>query len=703
VIASPAGKALLGAIVIVSSAACFAAESRGRPDHPLNTWVKHSPREGAAAPRLQYEGSGALDPAGRQWIHFAGHDGIPQGFYLFTCRLDDGRWQQHFPNTSPPGVCCVDGSNAFDAANRRFVAVPGGSLGHGYQWSRGVKLKQSNVWLYDPAANEWTNMRPPPYKQPEKYSRDIIGSLNSAATYDPNHEVVITLGGQGAGGPTNALFVYDAYANRLEHLKPADPPSPRDGMGLCYDARNDCLVTFGSQYLNDEKTWMYRFSTNRWEGHDLDPHPPGKKEGTYSTNPKMAYDEASGVCLCVVRRDKESGLPTGTLETWALDVAGLQWTKLEPAASPDPSASRARNLGYSADDNLFLLESVAADKSGPQLWTYRYANAPGERRPAPPTDLRVATQPGKAALRWEASKSAGVSSYNVYRAAAERAWETEYAKIATTGGTLFTDEGLSEGRVYFYRVAAVGGNGLEGNKSAGARTQPRVVLRPVVSVLAADEIEVRWSAHPAGDVAGYNLYRGVVTVGAVQKGSPGAWKDNDPEYPEPVVVSVQDIGGIELLNASPLVETRYVDTKVDLRKKGAPSGEYRYAVYAYIVTAVNRLGTESGPSPYALTLPAEPRHVLLREKEGAAELKWEPSEEKSVEGYRIYKLGASHWEIVRLTDEPIRQTSFRHAAGGSQTRYWVVPVDRLGQEGQPSSPVWCNHSYKGFFEGEWHQ
>ena len=76
-------------------------------------------------------------------------------------------------------------------------------------------------------------MRPPPYTQPEKYSRDVIGGLNSSATYDPNHEVTVSFGGQGAGGSTNGLFVYDAYSNHLEQRRPPESPSRRDGAGLC--------------------------------------------------------------------------------------------------------------------------------------------------------------------------------------------------------------------------------------------------------------------------------------------------------------------------------------------------------------------------------------------------------------------------------------------------------------------------------------
>jgi hypothetical protein len=200
---------------------------------------------------------------------------------------------------------------------------------------------------------------------------------------------------------------------------------------------------------------------------------------------------------------------------------------------------------------------------------------------------------------------------------------------------------------------------------------------------------------------GYNLYRGAATVRTVRKGTPGAWKDNDPEHAEPQVVEVLDITGLKMLNERPLVATRFADG-VDLRRKGPEAGDYRYAVYAYIVRAVNRLGTESGPSPYALTIPSEPRNVLCRERGETAELRWDPSVEGAIAGYQVYKLEGT-WSIVRVTPEPIRATAFEHRAGAGPTRYWVVAVDVLGQEGQPSSPAWFGQAYRGFFTGEWHQ
>jgi hypothetical protein len=649
---------------------------------PENTWVRLSPKEGKPIPKFGWEGSGAYDPVRGLWIHQGGHDGIPQGFALFTFDPKTGRWEEKFPNTSPPGSCCVDGANVYDVAHRRFVRFPGAALGHGWQWSRKVKMKSSPVWLYDPAEGTWTNMRPPPYKEPEKYSKAILGSLNAAATYDPVHEVSLSFGGQTSGGDTNGLFVYDAYSNLLERLEGQGPPAPRDGHGIVYDPKNDALVVFGSQYASDEKTWIYRYETNAWEGLELDPHPPGRKGKTYSTIPKMAYDSSNGICLCVVWDDE-----TGRHQTWALDVSARKWTPMKPAAEPEPSTSRSRNLSYLPGENVFLLELVGKDR-GPEIWTYRYKKAEG-RRPDPPSGLEVATEAGKATLTWTAP-----GEVTIYRAPSDKPWEAKYSKLATTKEARYTDSGLQAGKTYFYRVEGPGGR-------VTGRTQPRVLLKPVVSVLAPDKVEVSWNAHPARDLAGYNLYRGTVWVATVKKGAPGAWRDNDPEYAEPQVVSVRDITGLQKLNDGLLPGRSFTDTRIDLAKKGPESGDYRHAVFAYVVRAVNRMGVESGPSPYALTLPSEPENVLLREKEGSAELKWDPSREKSVAGYLVYEI--SERNVTRVTPEPIRGTTFVHPAGREMKRFCVVAVDAIGQEGQPSSSAWYNKSYPGFFSGEWHQ
>jgi hypothetical protein len=690
----PPGAALL--VAALTAAVPVPAAEPDWANHPVNEWVKQSPREGAPVPPVGWEGSAAFDPRRNQWLHHAGHDGIPQGFHLFRCDLASGRWEQRFPGTSPPGACCVDGAATFDIVNDRFVRFPGASLGHGYQWSRGVKLKSSAVWLYDPHRNVWTNMRPPPYRPPLN-ARDDLGRLNGGAAYDPLRGLCLSFGGQGNAGGTNNLFVYDAHANALHRLPAANPPSPRDGMGLAYDAKNDCLVMFGSQYDNDEKTWIYRYAARRWEGHALDPHPPGKKLGTYATIPRLAWDSVNGVCLCVVW-DTSSG----EHQTWAFDAAKLRWTKMSPPAEPSPSMSRSRNLAFSAEHNVFLLELAPKERKGKgvELWSYRYGKRPAGRSPEAPQGIEVVTSRDGASLKWPAVRSA-VKGYHVYRAEGAPLWQAKFARVGLVHDPSYEDRGLAAGQVYHYRVAAVAADGTQGPPSPPARTQPRVLAAPVVSVLGKDRIEVSWAPSPAGDVAGYNVYRGLVSVRTVKKGTLAPWKDNDPEYAEPLPVEVRDITEIRKLNDRPLTVTAWTD-EVDLTRTGPESSGYRYAVHAYIVRAVNRLGTESGPSPYALTIPSAPTGVFNRERGKTAQLKWDVSPEKGIAGYHVYKLEGT-WGIVRVTPEPVKETTFQHEGGGNATRYWVVAVDVLGQEGEPSSPVWHNQSYKGFFQGEWHQ
>jgi hypothetical protein len=683
--------------------ACVSQASAAEPpaspfaDHPVNRWVKQSPRDAAPVPKFGWEGSGAYDPFNKRWIHHAGHDGNPQGFVTFTCDPATGVWRQMFPPTSPPGVCCVDGGNVFDAANRAFVRFPGGSLGHGYQWSRGVKLKDSAIWLYDPAKNEWQNMRPPPYADNSR-TRDAVGGLNPSAAYDPVNQLAITFGGQGSVGGKNNLHAYDAWSNTLHQLKPAhknDPwPEARDGSGLAYDAKHEKLVLFGSQYSNDERTWVYDFRANKWTAHDLTPHPPARKDkNTYATIPKMTFDPVNNVVLCVVWLDEQRGH-----ETWALDLEKMAWTNTNAEAQAENSKSRARNLDFSAADNVAIMETWSV-KNEPQLWTYRYRPFSRDTKgSAPPPALTVTTTEKSAQLSWTPVQ--GATAYCVERAAAGDPWNLSFAKLAEVTGTTYEDATATAGQIYTYTVRPIPADAAPA--SLRARTQPRVPVAPTVSVLAKDKIQIAWPAHPAAaDVAGYNLYRGKVSPRTVLKGTPGAWKDNDPQYEQSVVTGVNDITDLVKLNGDKTLTTTTFDDVVDLTQ--TPPADYRYAVYAYILRAVNHLGVESGPSPYALTIPTEPTNVLCRESGAEAQLKWSPSPEKNLLGYHVYKLQGGVFGIARVTDAPIKATTFTHTAGKDTTRYWVVAVDALGQEGQPSSPAWFGKSYKGFFDGEWHQ
>src|SRR5262249_55873628 len=153
------------------------------------------------------------------------------------------------------------------------------------------------------------------------------------------------------------------------------------------------------------------------------------------------------------------------------------------------------------------------------------------------------------------------------------------------------------GKTYFYRVSSVDAGGRESRPGRIVRTQPRSPDAPIVSAIDARHVELAWQPHPDKDVVGYDVYRGVAAVQTVRRGTPAPWSDNDPEYTQPQVVAVTDIVDLRKLNDAPVAGLEYADRGVDLAQPGAASGDYRFAVYAYVIRAVNRLGTSSGPSP----------------------------------------------------------------------------------------------------------
>ncbi len=594
----------------------------------------------------------------------------------------------------------------------RFPAFSGS---HGWQWFREIYLKNSSVWSYDLASSTWRDLRP----LPEPQLRPL-----RCADWDSDHEVMVVFGGEGSQEGT---LVYDPYANTWTKRQAPDPPPFRSGGNLAYDAAHQMHVLFGSQFNNDRHTWGYDLVSNRWR--DLKPamQPP-----TDRNDAVLAYDRVNGVVLAVVKvTEGEGEKARHRLETWVYDAGRNRWTKMDPPREPDASGNRARLMTFLPDRNLAVLETRTHPPQGPaeqQIWTYRFAqpkrdtNAP----PAPPSDLRLTTDKDGAELSWKASPSANVARYVVYRGEGTAPWEVTYREVGRVGAKerSFHDTGLRTGQVSFYTVRSADAEGRLGPQSARVRTQPRVVEEAVVSVLSAREVELTWTPPGGEDVVGYHVERAAVEVWSEDQ-LPRLKKRMTPAA-EPAVGSLRRIGAFRRISTELVKEPRFRD-EVDLGKPQAIEGEplwqrrfaaeqldvkgkpYPRAVFAYRLRAVNRLGVESGPSPYFLTLPSAPQWLFSRERGTQCQLKWARNPEKGLKGYRVYRLDGRFdaQPVSRLTPELIADRTFiDEAAGKTARRYHVVAVDALGQEGLPSAPVWFEREWKSFyrpFVGEWHQ
>lgn len=693
----------LGTSLVALLAACGYAD----PPHPVMQWVKRHPRPEAkvAPPRMGYETSYGYDWLRQTLVRYGGHNqggGGEQNSEVWVYDLANDVWDLMEPNDAPPGVCCAQ-QNVFHDALRKFVRFPAFSGSHGWQSFREIHLKNSSVWTFDRDTDTWRYMRP----CPEVWPRPLRG-----AAYDPHHEVTVLHGGEGAGHGT---VVYDLYTNTWRRMKPKGGPSPSISQpGFTYDAVNRVFVLFGSQFQTDERTWLYDLRKNQWRVLDVAQHPPGGK-----TSPVLAADTRNGIVLCSVQRGEKDN----TLETWALDVAKRAWTRLniEP---PPPSGNRNRVLIYLPDQNLFVLENSTGKPREQQIWTFRYAEA--ARDPSRPwyDGLTLDSERGAAYLAWE-EPADGSGRYNVYRGSGAAPWEVELKPVAKAlRQGLFRDSSLRRGVVYFYQVRVVDAKGREGISSVLLRTQPAVVVDVLVSVIDPKQIELEWPKLEADDIVGYHVERADVSVYSTGQ----VKRIRIVPKSDLAVGRMKRIGAFQRLTKQPVEEPRFVDETVDLaagqREPADPIGgsplrddqfnpngkPYRYAVYAYRVRAVNRLGVESGPSPFMFTYPSAVQHVFSKEEgETVARLKWQASRHKALRGYLVYR-HEGRWNkqpIERLTPEPIAATTFLDPTAGKGTRrYEIVAVDALGQEGEPSRPVWSRREWRKYYVpyvGEWHQ
>jgi hypothetical protein len=658
-------------LVVAAFSLLPAADLRAQPalKQEPNTWVKRSPlKDGPVSPGMGYETSLGYDPKARLVIRWGGHNqggGGEQNAETWTFDPLTAKWTLREPNTSPPGVCCAQ-QNVFDLDHGRFLRFPAFSGNHGWHWFRENYLSNSSVWSYDLRENSWRDMRPLPAPR--------VAPLR-CASWDSDHGVAVVFGGEGSNEGT---LVYDPWTNTWTRMKPKNEQlAPRSGGNMTYDAANKLHVLFGSQFGDDPHTWTYDLRKNEWRDCKPAIQPP-----TDRNDPVLAYDPNGKVTIALVR---------------VVDVRDKQGIDREQ-----------------------------------QIWTYRH----GKEKPgvSPVAEMTVGTEEDAAVLSWSTSPEA--TGYILQRGKGEQPWRAVMRTIhgaddlPSPSGQKFTgirDQKLKPEQCYFYQVRGVGKDGSESEPGPLVRTQPRVVEDMVVSVVKAKEVRLRWKP-PAADVVGYHVERAVVEV--FSEDELKRLKSDTAPLPDPSVGTVKAIGAFRSLTEKPLTRAEYVDDAVDLTKPLKVEGEplfqhrfraeqldekgkpYRYAVFAYRVRAVNKLGVESGPSPYFLTIPSAPQHVFAKEDEDSAKLKWRANPEEGIKGYRVYrmegpKVNGPGQKVTRVTADPFEGIEFTDRKVGKDTRrYWIVAVDALGQEGIPSAPVWHYRQFRKYylpFTGEWHQ
>ena len=699
-----------------------------------NTWVKRSPRADAPpSPGLGYEASLVWDSKHRRVIRFAGHNqggGGEQNAETWVLDPLSAKWELKEPNRSPPGACCNQ-QNVFDADQGRMLRFPAFSGSHGWHWFRENYLNNSTVWSYDLATNTWRDRRPAPAPR--------VAPLR-CASWDSDFNVVVVFGGEGSREGT---LVYDPYTNTWHKLKPKDEPDPRSGGNMAYDPVNKLHVLFGSQFGNDPATWTFDLKRNEWRAHRPQPSPPADRNDAV-----LAYDHASRRVIAVVRvidKSEKKEAVAGHLETWAFDAAKLTWTRMDPDGEPDGWGNRRRILVAAPELNALVLEAFVTEsekvpgvKREQQVWTYRGAAAVKPEEVQPPQNVRVWCDSAAAMVEFDRSLGPQVLKYRIVRGEGPSPLFANYTEVNWQNGDnrefRFRDQDPGKKPVY-YRVQAIGRDSVSAF-SPVVCNQPRVIDDLYTSIVDEKRVSIYWAMPPDPD-AGYHVERAPVEV--FSEDQLVRLKKDTPPLAEPSVGAIKAIGKFERITKEPLSTKGFGKTTagttlwsfddggIDLAKPSKVEGEasythrfgkeqidpagkpYWFGVHAYRVIAVNKLGVESGPSAWVLTIPAAVEQVFAKEEGTKCHLKWKAQFRMK---YRVYRMDGPRingpgQKVVRLTEKSIDVATFTDETKDTDTkRYWIVPVDKLGQEGIPSAPAWGWRQYRKVYEnftGEWHQ
>jgi hypothetical protein len=172
---------------------------------------------------------------------------------------------------------------------------------------------------------------------------------------------------------------------------------------------------------------------------------------------------------------------------------------------------------------------------------------PDNQAPGAPGNLSAAAaSSSQIDLSWAASiDNVGVTEYQVERCLGSTC--ADFARIATSTGTSYSDIGLAAGTDYRYRVRAADAAGNLGAYSnvAGARTRAAVAFEVNKAEWRADNLELRVEGKGTanGTVTVVNAFATSQVLGTVTVDSDGKWRMR-PRNPSPVPCRVRVSDGV---------------------------------------------------------------------------------------------------------------------------------------------------------------
>jgi fibronectin type 3 domain-containing protein len=365
------------------------------------------------------------------------------------------------------------------------------------------------------------------------------------------------------------------------------------------------------------------------------------------------------------------------------DKNGRQW--LGAFSLLYPKFGQALGLSYedskvaAGQKYYYKVTKVSKSSLESDLYATQKGFAVGEVLAIPvPSGLQAKAGENQVFFQWQYdlgfNKENFIVSYNLYRRQEE---ETAFKKVnprpifiigsKSSEGKLilpeyfYLDQGLTNGKKYFYKLTAVNAVGRESGFSAEIIVEPKDLTPPLPPLDLSAKIEegkalLSWSANKEADLKGYNIYRSL-----------SAEKD------------------FLKINPALISENKFSDSQIK-----------QNLLYWYRLAAVDNAGNESDYSGAVSVLiedknpPLLPYGLKAEAEEGKIILQWSANSEPDLLGYRLYRATAKDGPFLLLTQEPLKTNLYEDILPAlSQTTYWykLRSLDSAYNESEFSAAV----------------
>ena len=276
--------------------------------------------------------------------------------------------------------------------------------------------------------------------------------------------------------------------------------------------------------------------------------------------------------------------------------------------------------------------------------------------PASPQKLTAVASNGSVSLQWIRNREPDFAGYRLYRSSIVT---DDFKLIASPLSTNYFDNGLVNGRTYYYRLSAVDLASHESPFTTAVEAIPSINPPPaapqLLSVFAGNAIvRMEWAPNRESDIARYLVWR--------------SHKLSSIYYPVAVVSNTN----------------RWMDLSVT-----------NNITYYYKMNVIDTIGqTNTGFSeifqatPSTNPLPSQPNGLeISKVSSGTVQISWASNKDGVTVGYRLFYQPQNGIVSAPLSSTTPLNISVTGLSNGITYNIWVEGVNGSGFTGSPSAPI----------------